>query len=179
MSGWAKLAGLVVATLLGVQLLVQGTRSKGGVAVGAPAPALALPDLDGHTFDLQKLKGRVVAVNFWATWCGPCQFELPTLAETWLKNHDRCFEILGVAEESGNDADLKLAGQKLGIPYPILNDVGGTLADRFKVPGYPRTYLIDTEGKIRRIYDGALRPGELERAIGPLLPKAPQSCPRA
>jgi cytochrome c biogenesis protein CcmG/thiol:disulfide interchange protein DsbE len=151
-------------------------KAPGAGGGGAEAPPLALPDLGGRKVELAAYRGRVVAVNFWATWCGPCLEEIPGLAEAWRTHRDRCFEILGVAEESGGRDDIAAAAGKLGIPYPVLLDADGSAASAFRVPGYPRTYLVDPGGKVRRVFDGALSRRVLEEALGPLLPA---TCPRA
>ncbi len=169
MNRWLKLAVLAVAAVIVAQLLVQ--RSAPVIAAGEPAPPLALPDLSGRSVDLASLRGRVVAVNFWASWCGPCQMEIPDLAEVWKEHRGRCFELLGVAEESAREDVLQMAP---GIPYPILVDAGAEAITPWRVVGYPRTYLVDAEGKVRRVFQGALRKRELEEAIRPLLPA---TCP--
>ncbi len=169
MSRWLKVAVLIVAAVMVTRLALQ--RSRPPPASGAPAPALALADLAGRRMDLAELRGRVVAVNFWATWCGPCQLEIPELARAWEENHGRCFEILGVAEESARD-DLEKASAR--IPYPVLVDDRGDVAAGWKVLGYPNTFVVDTEGKVRQIFQGAVRRDELLEAVKPLLPA---SCP--
>jgi cytochrome c biogenesis protein CcmG, thiol:disulfide interchange protein DsbE len=169
MNRWLKVVVLAVAALAVTRLVMQ--RSRPLAASGAPAPALALADLAGRQVDLAQLRGNVVAVNFWATWCGPCQLEIPELARAWQENHGRCFEILGVAEESARD-DLEKASAR--IPYPVLVDERGDVAAGWKVLGYPHTFIIDAEGKVRRMFQGAVRRDELLDAVKPLLPA---SCP--
>jgi cytochrome c biogenesis protein CcmG/thiol:disulfide interchange protein DsbE len=165
MRSWIKLALLAVAAVVVTQLLVQ--RSQPPVPPGESAPPLSLPDLAGRTVDVAKLRGKVVAVNFWATWCAPCLEEIPELAQVWNEHRGRCFELLGVAEESAREDVARMAAT---IPYPVLFDERAVALSAWRVPGYPRTYLLDAEGKIRQVFEGALRKGKLEEAIRPLLP---------
>ncbi len=176
MKPWLKIALLVLLAVAAGRLLA--SRERPSVAAGATAPALSLPDLDGRTVDLGSLRGRVVAVNFWASWCAPCQAEIPELTQVWRSHRDRCFELLGVAEDSGAREDVALAARKLGVPYPVLLDLDGRAGERYRVEGYPRTYVIDAEGRVRGVFDGAIRGRTLEEAIRPLLPRA-GSCPPA
>jgi cytochrome c biogenesis protein CcmG/thiol:disulfide interchange protein DsbE len=171
MRTWVKLAVLVLAAIAVGQLFAR--RSVPPLSSGEPSPPLALPDLQGRTVDLAALKGKVVAVNFWATWCGPCRTEIPAIAQVWRAHRDRCFEVLGVAEESAREDVLRAAPE---IPYPILMDERAQALAPWKVAGYPRTYLVDAEGLVRRVFEGAVHGGELEAAIRPLLPA---SCPRS
>jgi cytochrome c biogenesis protein CcmG/thiol:disulfide interchange protein DsbE len=169
MKGWIKLAVLVVAAVVVTQLLVQ--RAHPPVPSGADAPPLALPDLGGNTVDLAKLRGKMVAVNFWATWCPPCREEIPDLARVWTDHRGRCFEVLGVVEESAREDVARLAPE---IPYPILLDERAEALSAWRVPGYPRTFLLDVDGKVRRVFEGAIGKQELEDAVRPLLP---ETCP--
>jgi cytochrome c biogenesis protein CcmG/thiol:disulfide interchange protein DsbE len=169
MNRWTKLAVIAVAAVVGGQLLFRSVEPPAGM--DGAAPPLALPDLQGNRVDLASLRGKVVAVNFWASWCGPCQAEIPELAEVWRANRDRCFELLGVAEESAHQDVVRLAPS---IPYPILVDARAEALAPWRVEGYPRTYLVDVEGKVRKVFLGALRRRQLEDAIRPLLPA---SCP--
>lgn len=169
MRTWTKLAILAVTALVVTQILLR--KSGPPVASGAPPPPLVLPDLQGRPVDLAALRGKVVAVNFWATWCGPCREEIPEFAEVWRAHRGRCFEILGVAEESAREDVLRAAPQ---IPYPILVDERAQALEPWSVRGYPRTYVLDAEGKVRHVFEGGMAGAELEEAIRPLLPA---SCP--
>jgi cytochrome c biogenesis protein CcmG/thiol:disulfide interchange protein DsbE len=97
--------------------------------------------------------------------------EIPELAQVWHANRDRCFELLGVAEESAPEDVLRMAPS---IPYPILIDARAEALAPWRVEGYPRTYLVDPDGKVRRVFLGALSRRQLEEAIRPLLPA---TCP--
>jgi cytochrome c biogenesis protein CcmG/thiol:disulfide interchange protein DsbE len=171
MKTWVKLAVLAVAAVVATQLLVRPGGPAGGKESGVAAPKLVLPGLDGHPIDLASFRGKVVAVNFWATWCGPCRMEMPELAEVWTENRDRCFELLGVAEESGREDVLRTAPS---IPYPILLDERAEALEPWGVQGYPITVLVDPEGRVRQTFRGALSKRRLESAIRPLLPA---TCP--
>lgn len=140
MRMWSVL-GLVV---VGVALLLTLTRSR---PLG-PAPDFLLPDLQGQSVRLSQLKGKVVLLNIWATWCAPCRQEMPTMEALYqrLKNQD--FVMLAVSQ----DVD----GQKTVLPYvqegrftfPVLLDVQGEVGKKYGVSGYPETFIIDRQGTI-------------------------------
>jgi thiol-disulfide isomerase/thioredoxin len=123
---------------------------------GKPAPELKLKDLDGKDVSLAGLKGKVVFVNFWATWCGPCQEEIPELIDMQNKYASKGFTVLGVAmDDEGKSVvapfvakeKYDVNGQKMLINYPI---VIGTdeAADKFGgIMGYPTSFLISRNGK--------------------------------
>lgn len=176
MKSWSTLAILaLLAILVGEIWYLRGHRRT---TVGAPAPPVSLEDTEGRRVSLDGLKGRVVALNFWATWCGPCQQEIPDLASVYSANRGKCFQLLGVTEESAREEVLAVA-RKLGVNYPVLLDGDGKVGDAYKIAGYPRTVLIDVKGRVRRVFEGPVGRAEFERALLPLLAEAPESCPGA
>jgi cytochrome c biogenesis protein CcmG, thiol:disulfide interchange protein DsbE len=176
MRGGLKLLILGGAAVLAAEIYMRAP-VRSGARGGAEAPAFTLPDLSGRPVSLQSLKGRVVAVNFWATWCQPCREEIPDLAKVYAAHREGCFEMLGVAEESGTREEVEASARKFGINYPVLLDDGGAVGDAFRIPGYPRTYLIDGEGTIRKVFDGPVETAELDTALQPLLAEA-RGCSR-
>ena len=169
MNRWLKLLLLVVTAVVVTQLLVQ--RAAPPRSTEDRAPPLALPDLNGRHVDLARLRGKVVAVNFWATWCSPCRDELPELAQFWTEQKGHCFELVGVAEESAREDVAKMAS---AIPYPVLLDERAEALQQWGVSGYPVTFLLDTQGKVRQVFTGGVGKRELTDAIQPLLPA---TCP--
>ncbi len=178
MRSWLKLAVLALVAIAVSQLLLYRSRAARAPA-GVAAPTFSLPDLDGRRVSLASLKGRVVAVNFWATWCGPCQQEMPELSRIYAENRGKCFELLGVAEESGPRDVVLEAAQRFGATYPILLDDQGKVADAYRIGGYPNTFLIDAAGRVRKVFTGGIDGAEVRAALAPLLHEAPTSCPRA
>lgn len=174
MRSWVKLLVLAVSAVVVAQLLVQ--KSAPSFALGEAAPPLELADTAGRRLDLESLRGRVVLVNFWATWCAPCLAEIPELVQTWREERGRCLEIVGVAEESGSPAEVAEFARRHDVPYPLLLDEDGKAAGDWRVPGYPRSYLVDREGRVRRVFDGALSRRTIAEAAEPHLAAA-GACP--
>ena len=172
-----KLGLLAVAAVAGGELVARQRAAR--VPQGTPAPAFTLRDTNGRDVSLASLRGKVVAVNFWAAWCGPCRNEIPELAKLYTSKKGKCFEMLGLAEESGTRDEVVDAARKLGINYPVLLDDDGKVSDDFKITAYPRTFLIDVDGRIRKVFEGEVDRAELEAGLAPLLAETPTSCPRA
>jgi thiol-disulfide isomerase/thioredoxin len=115
---------------------------------GNPAPALALPSLDGGEVRLERLRGRVVLVNFWAVWCPPCRKEMPSMARLAKKLGDRPFTILAVnAGESPDDIHAFL--KQVPVNFPILLDAEGKHLKPWQVFAFPTSFVVDKQGRLR------------------------------
>jgi peroxiredoxin len=114
------------------------------------APALELRDEEGKkTWRLADLRGRVVLVNFWATWCPPCRKELPSLERLWRQREGEGLVVLGV--NVGEDADVVFAfnnGLETPLSFPLLLDEDAAVAKSWPVRGLPTTYLVDRQGRL-------------------------------
>ncbi len=111
---------------------------------------LAFKAVDGRSVDLAAMKGKVVLIDFWATWCGPCVGELPHVLEAYHKLHDRGFEIVGISLDQEKDA-LEQFTKKRGMPWPQYFDGegwGNKFAQEFGITGIPAMWLIDRDGKL-------------------------------
>ncbi len=114
-----------------------------------PAPALKLPDLDGSPHDLAKLKGKVVLINFWATWCPPCRREMPSMERLSQTLSGEAFTALAVDVGEDTDTIEAFASQLEATPtFPILLDRRSHAMQAWKVGGLPTTFLIDKRGRI-------------------------------
>jgi len=116
--------------------------------VGQPAPALVVQELNGQPFDLSADRGKVVIVNFWATWCSPCRKEMPALDAFYKRYHSDGLEMIGISADSKHDrSDVKEVAQSLSYPVAMLNDAE---TNDFGDPDdLPTTWVIGRDGIVR------------------------------
>jgi peroxiredoxin len=133
------------------------------------APPFTLKDADGKTVSLADYKGKVVLLNFWATWCGPCKIEIPWFIDFEQKYKDKGFAVLGVSmDEDGWDVVKPyLAQSKINYRMLLGNDSVGTLYGG--VDSLPTTFLIDREGNIAATHIGLISKGDYQDEIVQLL----------
>jgi len=146
-----------IVALLAI-MLCPAPSAVAAVNPGAPAPAFTLAARDGGKLSLADLKGQVVMINFWATWCGPCRQEMPLLAQLHDQYEPLGFTMLGVNVEP--DSAAAVAWLK-GVPvtFPILFDTDSAVAGSFGVEGMPSSVLVDRNGQVRYIHRG-YKPGD-------------------
>ena len=128
------------------------------------APDFTLANLDGEQISLGDLRGKVVLLNFWGTWCGPCKREIPDFINLIDKHGAKGLEIIGITLSSGSSKDIKKFANKRKINYTLLTDINGNETQGVKalygqetgeeIKGIPTTFLIDKDGNIRKRYVG-------------------------
>lgn len=137
---------------------------------GDAAPELSLATLDGKPISLAALRGKVVLIDFWASWCAPCKEEMPFLEGLYKRMRSRGLVVMGVSVDSERD-NAKDFIAKMKVSFPIVHDGKHAIADRFKPPRMPTSYLLDRQGKVRFVYEGYRKDDarEIEQAIEKLL----------
>ena len=161
-----------------VWAVVQSGGNPGGLGINdefgevsiskGPAPPLSLPLVDGGTINLAELRGRVVMVDFWSSWCPPCIKEAPVLAETYREYAGQEVEFIGVAIWDEAD-DVNRYIRQFDIGYPNGLDAKGAVAINYGVRGIPEKYFIDREGQLVRKFSGPVTATELRAIIDELL----------
>jgi peroxiredoxin len=148
------LAVVAVAGLFGVLVwrLVHHERSAVPVVLDerrqVRAPSFSLPKLNGGgDLALASLRGKAVVLNFWASWCAPCEDEIPTLEQTWKQHRSRGLVVLGI-DIMDASRDARSLAQRLRLTYPLVRDSRGKLLDRFSVAGLPQTLFVNRHGKL-------------------------------
>jgi peroxiredoxin len=146
----AKFMRLVIVAGFCALFSMRMALATDAIVVGQAAPALVTPTLDARTFDLASLKGKVVVVHFWATWCMPCREEMPALEAVWRQYHSKGFEVLAVsADRPRARADVAQVMQYFTFPAASL---GSITKNDFGTPtSIPITYVIDKSGNIQQI----------------------------
>ncbi|MCG6864716.1 MAG: TlpA family protein disulfide reductase [Thiogranum sp.] len=144
------------------------------------APALSLQDLGHRVHSLAEYRGRVVLVNFWASWCGPCVIEMPSMQRLQKAMTGKPFSILAVNVAESRVKVWNFAA-KLGIEFPLLLDRDGQAASDWQVDVYPSSFLLDRQGRIQYVAYGARKwdGAEMIRTIDGLLGKSQTVTPQA
>ncbi len=165
-------AVLVVALLVGL-LAWQVVRTDQGRALGSkvesgqkpPAPVFTLDKLDGSgQMSLADLRGKVVVLNFWASWCAPCKDEAGTLEEAWQRWRDRDVVVVGV-DLQDLSSDARRFVDRYNLTYPTLRDSGWTWG-RYGLSGLPETWFVDREGRlVGEHVEGPVTAEEIDRNI--------------
>jgi cytochrome c biogenesis protein CcmG/thiol:disulfide interchange protein DsbE len=137
---WAILLGLL--SLLGIGMI---RSQQGPISVGSRIPDFALTTFDGQTYNTADLRGRVILINFWASWCEPCEEEAAELEQAYQEYRDRGVVFLGVNYVDTEPEALAYL-ERFGITYANGPDLGTRISQSFRMRGVPETYIVDGEG---------------------------------
>ena len=154
--------------LFAVIITATSLMGKAQIGIGTNVPEIALPNVNDSIVSLSSFKGKVVLVDFWASWCGPCRQANPSVVRLYKKYKDRGFEVFGVSIDSKKNAWLKAIKQDK-IKYSQVNDNGGwnsKVAATFGVEQIPTSFLLDKNGKVVAIDAGGK---ELDKLVNGLL----------
>ena len=159
------LTPLLLLVVAAAFVFVACTGSRRGIYPGEIAPDVSGIDLAGQPLSLHQVSGKVVLVNFWATWCAPCMAELPSLERLYQSLRSQGFTVVGVAVDDTLD-NVTEAVQSNGITYPVLLDEKGKSKRQFELKGFPESFVLDSQKKVLIITD----PGDgmpVTKIIGP------------
>jgi cytochrome c biogenesis protein CcmG/thiol:disulfide interchange protein DsbE len=155
---------LAVVAVFGWALI----RSNQTQPTAGPAPDFTMTTYDGQDYRLSDLRGKVVIVNFWASWCIPCHDEAPALQRVYERYKDRGVEMLGVAY-TDTDTNALAFIDKYDMTYPTGPDTGTRISDRYNIIGVPETFVIDQQGNIAKFIMQPTTEAELSAIIDGLL----------
>jgi cytochrome c biogenesis protein CcmG/thiol:disulfide interchange protein DsbE len=155
------LVGVALTALVFGVALVQRHQMQ---PTSGPAPAFSVVTYDGEEIALADLRGRIVVINFWASWCGPCRVEAPDLQRVWERYQDQDVVVLGIAY---TDTDSKALAfiDEFGITYPNAPDTGTRISAAYNIQGVPESFVVDAQGNIAHYFFGPTS----ERAITEVL----------
>lgn len=154
--------------LSGLPVTAIGKDARPAPEVGHPAPGFSLPSVAGSRLSLNFFRGKVVLVNFWATWCTPCRTEMPLLQAQYNKLHSRGFVVLGVDQQESR-GDVRSFLHHLRISYPVVLDESGSTVATYSVVGIPASFLIDRHGTVQSLHLGVLDRQYFQTQVAPLL----------
>jgi cytochrome c biogenesis protein CcmG/thiol:disulfide interchange protein DsbE len=162
---WVALLALLTVLALGLRRAQQGP-----VVIGQKVPNFTLTSFEEEQFNLADLKGKVVVLNFWASWCKPCEQEAAELEAAW-KIYQPGGEVVFLgADYVDTEPEAMIYLEKFGITYPNGPDLRTKISQAFRIRGVPETYIIDESGVLRYIKIGPFESlSEIQRAIDPLL----------
>jgi peroxiredoxin len=144
--------------LAGCELSSKPEAEKGlgeGPRIGFRAPNFRLKNLDGEEVSLAAYKGRVVFLNFWATWCTPCKIEMPSMEALYQEFKDEGLEILAISSDLEGEKVVRPFVEEMGLTYPILLDPDFRVDDKYLVRSVPTTILVGRDGVITHKLIGA------------------------
>ncbi len=158
-----RLALGTLALTLVMLVVIQGCANN-APEVGYPAPDFTLKDLDGNTVRLSDLRGKVIFINFWATWCPPCRAEMPEIEAVHQEYKDKGVVVLGV-DISEPESTVRQYIQEGGFSWTIVLDKTGEVSRDYQITAIPTSFFLDREGIIRVVNIGAMTKRAMEAKL--------------
>ncbi|MGE0785881.1 MAG: TlpA disulfide reductase family protein [Sandaracinaceae bacterium] len=144
---------LRVPSLLALVALLLATTSALALDVNARAPEIGLRDLNNNNVTMASLRGQVVLVDFWASWCEPCAEEFPVLQRLYGRYHEQGFTVVAVSQDRTAD-NMRGFLQQHQASFPVVLDAQHAVAGRYQPPRMPSSYIVDRQGVVRHIHEG-------------------------
>jgi peroxiredoxin len=163
----------IILLSLAVAALVLGGASTRAADSKTAAPDWQLSDVDGKTVKLSEFKGKVVILDFWATWCPPCRAEIPGFVAMQKKYADKGFTMVGLSLDEQGASVVKPFMRQLGMNYPVVIGNQQIASDYGGITAIPTTFVIDRQGNVVAAYQGFTDQSTFESVIVPLLEKTP------
>lgn len=162
---WGSL--IILMGIVAIQLMKS---QQGSIEIGKPAPDFVLTTFEGQDYASEELRGKVLVVNFWASWCNPCELEAEDLQSAWTK-YEPTGEVLFLGVDwTDTDSEAQAYMKKFGITYPSGPDYGTRISQAYRTTGVPETYIIDKDGILAYVKLGPFSSlQEIIAAIDPLL----------
>jgi len=162
---WGSL--IILLGIVAIQLLKS---QQGSIEIGKPAPDFVLTTFEGQDYATEELRGKVLVVNFWASWCNPCELEAEDLQTAWMMYQPTGEVVFLGVDWTDTDTEAQGYMDKFGITYPSGPDYGTRISQAFRTTGEPETYIIDKNGMLAYVKLGPFTSlQEIVAAIDPLL----------
>jgi len=162
---WSTLFLIAIARWAAPRLLPHLGALAGVRTAGANVPQFTVHALTGDTISTQQLRGRVILVNVWATWCFPCRMEMPMMEATWQRHRQAGLMVVGASVDRADPAVVRAFVNERQITYPVAIVGADVIASLGGVRGYPTSVLIGRDGRVRHRVMGPIGPVTLEPAI--------------
>jgi len=147
-----------------IYALVGASSAPATTNIGDVAPDFSTITPTGEPIRLSDFRGKVVLLNFWATWCGPCRIEMPLFERLYAQTDQNNIVILAVNNRETSEQVTKFAEQ-IRLTFPLAMDESGAIQDQYSVGAYPMTYVIDTNGVIVDIHYGVFTPAQMQAVV--------------
>lgn len=159
---------VVLFSLVGYALYQNLNKDSKVIKVGDQAINFKLENIKGEEMELKDLRGNVVLVNFWGTWCKPCEKEMPAIQAAYEKYNSKGFDVVAVNIQESNFLVEKFLTQR-NLTFPVLLDKSGVVKDKYGVYEIPSSFFIDRNGKVVKVFEGEMEEKSLNNWIEELL----------